>query len=114
MLVKCARHDFVKQHSESPSSFDNNRHEVFAESRDDVALLNNLVETLEAGSDAHTELIVASEEAGKATLALLLLIAHIGHVDVLLGEMSKVEENVSVKGAFGSEISESGFTSIDV
>ena len=114
MLVKCARYDFVKQHFELSCSFDNNRHEVFVESRGDVALLDNFVPTLEAGSDAHTELIVASEEAGKATLALLLLIAHVGHVDVLLGEMSKVEENVSVKGAFGSEISESGFTSIDV
>ena len=89
-------------------------HEVFLESRDNVALLNNFVPTLEARSDAHTERSMASKEAGKSTLALLLFIAHVGHVVILHGEFSKVEEEIRVEGAWDVEISESWSCGLNV
>ena len=88
--------------------------EVGIESWDDVALLTNFVKAFKGWSDAHTERIAASEDVGKATLARLLFISHIGHVVILHGESSKVEEEIRLKGAFWSEICESRSCIINV
>ena len=101
-----AKYNFLKQLSKLSDSFDNSLKEVWLEIWDDVSLLNNFIPTFEARSDAHTKPIVASEDVGKAIHACLLLISHIGHVVILHSELGKVEEEISIEGAFRAEICE--------